>query len=266
MMESDLLAGKIRAHALKMVHHARASHIGSCLSIADLLSVLYGKVLKFDSSRPDWKDRDRFILSKGHAAAIYYAVLAECGFFPVELLNTYGDSGSILGGHVSNDVPGVELSTGSLGHGLPVGCGMALAGKRDKQKYRVFVMLSDGELDEGSNWEAILFASHHKLENLIGIIDYNKIQGFGDVSSIINIEPLIDKFYSFGWAVREINGHDSGEIFNSLAEAPFKEGKPSMLIAHTTKGKGVSFMENKLIWHYKSPDDEELLLALENLI
>jgi transketolase len=260
------LAKKIREHALHMTHDAKTSHIGTCLSMADLLAVIYNKVLRFDPSKPDWEERDRFILSKGHGAAIYYAILAECGFFPKDWLNTYCQDGSKLGGHITkNEIPGIEVSTGSLGHGMPIGCGMALAGKTDNQDYRVFVMLSDGELDEGSNWEAILFAAQHRLDNLIGIVDYNKIQGFGNVNKVLNLEPLLDKFSSFGWLVKEIDGHDLDQISISLEHIPFEKGKPSIIIAHTVKGKGVSFMENKLLWHYKSPNDDELMLALSEL-
>jgi len=264
-IEPRELVKKIRIHAIRMVHRAKASHIGTSLSMADLLAVLYSKVLILDPSKSDCPERDRFILSKGHGAAIYYALLAECGFFPKEWLDTYCRDNSHLGGHVIYNVPGIELSTGSLGHGLSVGCGMALAGIRDKKDYRIFVMLSDGELDEGSNWEAIMFASQHRLDNLVGIIDYNKIQAFGNVQEVINLEPLMDKFQSFGWAVKEIDGHDLEQISNSFEVIPFEKGKPSMVIANTIKGKGVSIMENKLLWHYKSPNDDELMLALKEL-
>ena len=265
-MTNKYLAKKIREHSLHMTHNAKASHIGTCLSMADLLAVLYNQVLNIDSSNPNLKDRDRFILSKGHGAAIYYALLAECGFFPKEWLDTYCQDSSHLPGHVTKiGIPGVEVSTGSLGHGLPIGCGMALAGNNEKKEYSVYVMLSDGELDEGSNWEAILFASQHHLENLVVIIDYNKIQSFGNVKDVINLEPLLDKFESFGWAVKEIDGHNLEEISSTLKHIPFQDGKPSMIIAHTIKGKGVSFMENKLEWHYKSPNDEQLNLALSEL-
>ena len=264
--ESNNFANVIRAHALRMVHRARASHIGSCLSMADLLSVLYVNILKYNPQEPKWPCRDRFILSKGHAAAIFYAVLAECGFFPKEWLDTYYEDGSVLTGHAnSHGVPGVEISTGSLGHGLPVGCGMALAGKRGKKPYRVFVMLSDGELDEGSNWEAILFAPQHKLDNLVAIVDYNKIQSFGAVSEVMELDPLADKWRAFRWAVREMDGHNYEQIESTLKSIPFEPGKPSVIIAHTVKGKGVSFMENQLVWHYKSPDDKQLVQALSEL-
>ena len=260
------LAAKIRAHALRMVHKANASHIGTSLSMADILAVLYSHVLRVDPARPDWPDRDRFILSKGHGAAIIYAVLAERGYFPVEWLDTYCQDGSKLAGHItSHGVPGVEVSTGSLGHGLPIGCGMGLAGKREGRPYRVFVMLSDGELDEGSNWEAILFAPQHQLDNLVAIVDYNKIQSFGTVKEVLELEPLADKWRAFRWAVREIDGHDHQQIESALTSVPFEPGKPSVIIAHTIKGKGVLFMENQLAWHYKSPNAEQLKQALTEL-
>lgn len=260
------LARVIRGHALRMVHRARASHIGTCLSMADLLAVLYGRVLRVDSSRPAWPERDRFILSKGHGAAILYAVLAERGFFPREWLDGYCQDGSRLTGHVtSHQVPGVEVSSGSLGHGLPIACGMALAGKRAGQAQRIFVLLSDGELDEGSNWEAILFAPQHQLENLVVLVDYNKIQSFGSVRAVLDLDPLADKWRSFRWAVEEIDGHDHDQIDRTLSRVPFERGRPSVIIAHTVKGKGVSFMENQLAWHYRSPTPEQLASALAEL-
>ena len=260
------LARAIRAHTLRMVHKSRASHVGTCLSMADLLAVLYGRVLRVDPVRPLWPERDRFILSKGHGAAIVYAVLAERGFFPADWLETYCENGSHLGGHITHAcVPGVEASTGSLGHGLSIGCGMALAAKRNGKSYRVFVMLSDGELDEGSAWEAILFATHHRLDNLTTIVDYNKIQSFGSVGEVLGLEPLADKWRAFGWAVLEIDGHNHEQIIDALSNLPLEAGKPSVVIAHTVKGKGVSFMENNLAWHYKSPDDEQLARALSEL-
>jgi len=264
-MRPEGLSTAIRGHALRMVHRANASHIGTCLSMADILAVLYTRVLRYRADEPQWPDRDRFILSKGHGAAILYAVLAECGFFPKEWLDDYARDGSPLLGHVSHHVPGVELSTGSLGHGLAVGCGMALAGKREGRPCRVFVLLSDGELDGGSNWEAILFAPHHRLDNLVAIVDYNKIQSFGAVKDVLDLEPLADKWCAFRWAVREIDGHDHARIEDALSGIPFEPGKPSVVIAHTIKGKGVSFMENQLAWHYKSPNTEQLTQALAEL-
>ena len=260
------LARRIRVHALRMVHKANASHIGSCLSAADILAVLYGGILRVDSSCPDWHERDRFILSKGHGAAVVYAVLSERGFFPKEWLETYCQNEGKLPGHItSHGIPGVEVSTGSLGHGLSLGCGMAVAGKHDGRPYRVFVLLSDGECDEGSTWEAALFAPHQCLDNLIVIVDHNKIQAFGAVKDVLNLEPLADKWRSFGWAVREIDGHNYSQIEDTLINVPFELHRPSCVIAHTVKGKGVSFMENQLIWHYKSPDDEQLRRALAEL-
>jgi transketolase len=259
------LATRIRAHALRMTHRARSSHIGGCLSIADLLAVLYSGVLKVNPDRPDLPDRDRFILSKGHAAAALYAVLAERGFFPKEWLETFYQNGSHLPGHATYGVPGVEVSTGSLGHGLSIGCGMALAGKCDGKSYRVFTLLSDGECDEGSTWEAALFAPHHHLDNLVAIIDYNKIQSFGRVKEVLDLEPFTAKWQSCNWGVQEIDGHDVEAIENALYDVPFITGKPSCIIAHTVKGKGVSFMENDLAWHYQSPKDDQLRQALAEL-
>lgn len=248
-----------------MLHGANASHIGSCLSAADIIAVLYAAVLRVDPRRADWPDRDRFILSKGHAAAVLYAVLAERGFFPRGWLDRYCKEGSALIGHVSHHVPGVEVSTGSLGHGLPLGCGMALAGKRGREAWRVFVLLSDGELDEGSNWEAILFASHHGLDNLVAIVDYNKLQGFGRIDEVLRLEPVAAKWEAFGWAVREIDGHNPIEIEEALSQVPFHPGKPSVVIAHTIKGRGIGFMEDRLEWHYRCPTESELAAALEEL-
>ena len=260
------LATAIRVHVLRMVHRANASHVGSCLSMADILAVLYGCVLRVDPAWPDWPDRDRFILSKGHAGAAVYAVLAERGFFPKEWLDIYCQDGSKLAGHItSHGVPGVEVSTGSLGHGLSIGCGMALAGKRDGRDSRVVVLLSDGELDEGSNWEAILFAPQHKLDNLVAIVDYNKIQGVGRIEDVLDLNPLATKWSAFQWSVREIDGHSHEGILSALSSLPFSGGRPSVIIAHTIKGKGVSFMEDQLAWHYKSPNEQQLAQALGEL-
>lgn len=259
------MARRVRIQVLHMVHRSGASHVGSCFSMADILAVLYTGILRVRPAQPEWSDRDRFILSKGHGAAAVYAVLAERGFFPKEWLNTYCQNGSKLLGHITCGVPGVEVSTGSLGHGLSIGCGMALAGKRDKRPYRIFAILSDGECDEGSTWEAVLFAPQHRLDNLVAIVDYNKIQAFGAVKEVLDLEPLADKWRAFNWAVREIDGHDCKQIEGVLTSVPFQPGKPSVIIAHTVKGKGVSFMENQLAWHYKSPDDDQLARALGEL-
>lgn len=259
-------ARAIRLHTLRMICAAKSSHAGSCLSMADLLAVLYGRVLRVDAARPDWPARDRFILSKGHAAAALYAALAEKGFFPMGWLSTFYQNGSPLAGHITHStVPGVEVSTGSLGHGLPLACGMALAGKRDERPFRVFALLSDGECDEGSTWEAMLFSGHHALDNLVAIVDYNKIQSIGRVDEVLDLEPFADKWSACRWAVREIDGHDLSAIEQALSAVPFSPGKPSCLIAHTVKGKGVSYMEDKLLWHYRSPSEEELRQACREL-
>lgn len=261
------LARVLRIRALEMVHRGRSSHIASSLSMADLLAALYANVLRVDPERPDWPERDRLIVSKGHAAAILYAALAERGFFPRDWLDDYGGDGSRLGGHVTHrGVPGVEASTGSLGHGLPIGCGLALGAKQDGgPPSRTFVLLSDGELDEGSNWEAILFAPHHRLDNLVAIVDFNKIQSFGTVEEVLGLDPLAEKWRAFGWAVREIDGHDHEAIQQAFADVPFEEGRPSVIVAHTVKGSGVSFMEDQLLWHYRPPDDEQLDAAIREL-
>ncbi|MGA2278803.1 MAG: transketolase [Verrucomicrobiota bacterium] len=265
MNKSLQLASFIRAEVVKMVHQAGASHVGGALSMANLLAVLYGEVLRVRPDDPCWPGRDRFILSKGHCCTALYATLALRGFFPVKELQTYGQNGSRLMSHISHKVPGVEFSTGSLGHGLPFGCGKALAAKRRGHEWRVFVMLSDGELDEGSNWEAILFAPQHRLDNLVAIVDYNKIQSLGRVSEVLELGPLADKFRAFNWAVKEIDGHDHDAIAAALKTLPFEAGKPSCLIADTVKGKGVDFMEDKLLWHYRTPNAEQVKNALGQL-
>ena len=267
LIDTPELANRIRVHALRMTSGGGSAHIGSVLSMADILAVLYGGVLRVDPSNPKWPERDRFILSKGHAGAGVYAVLAERGFFPVEKLATHYRDGSDLSGHVSHKgIPGVELSTGSLGHGLPVGTGMAYGGKLDDARHRVFVLLSDGECDEGSNWEAILFAAHHHLDNLVAIVDYNKVQSLKPVAETLALEPFADKWRDFGWAVVEVDGHDHEELRDELAKLPFIAGKPSCIIAHTVKGKGVSFMEHSVLWHYRTAKGDEFDAAEQELL
>jgi len=260
------LAKRIRLHVLKMVRDGGSSHVGSAFSMAELLAVLYGSVLQVDPGQPGMADRDRLVLSKGHGCSALYAVLAERGFFPVEWLDTFCLDGGKLAGHATHSgVPGVEVSTGSLGHGLSIATGMALAAKRDARPYRVFAVLSDGECDEGSTWEPALFAPHHRLDNLVTVVDYNKIQSLGRVEQVIDLEPFADKWRSFGWHVREIDGHDVEEIEDVLASVPARTDKPTCVIAHTIKGKGVSFMEDKLLWHYRSPQGDEFEAALAEL-
>lgn len=260
--QTSALAKQIRIQSLRMVHKANSSHIGSALSITDIISVLCGAVMTIDPLNPTWEERDRLILSKGHACVAIYAALAELGFYELSELDTYGQDYSAFMAHISHKVPGVEFSTGSLGHGLPFGAGKALAAKISKQKWRTFVVLGDGELDEGSNWEAFMFAAHHKLDNLVAIIDYNKLQSLATVDQTLCIEPLEDKLTAFGWSVRVVDGHDHDALFSSLNTVPWNTGRPSVLIAHTIKGKGVSFMENKVEWHYRSPNDALLAEAL----
>lgn len=259
------LARRLRGHALRMTHRARASHIGSCLSMADMLAVLYGAVLRLDPAQPDWPGRDRLVVSKGHAAAIVYAALAERGFLPIAELETYAADGARLAGHVTMTVPGVELSTGSLGHGLPVAAGMALAAQRAGTSWRSFCILSDGELDEGSNWEAVQFAQHFRLEGLTALVDYNKIQSFGTVAEVSELHPLADKFRAFNWGVHELDGHDHAALLDALQSPPPLPGRPTVIVAHTIKGKGVSFMEGSIAWHYRNPDASDLMAALAEL-
>jgi transketolase len=265
MTDTRALAREIRADALRMVHRAKASHIGSALSIADIVAVLYGDVMAADPRAPRAASRDRFILSKGHACVAVYAALAARGFFPREELLRYGQDHSELMNHVSHKVAGVEFSTGSLGHGLPFGVGKALAAKRRGAAWRTFVLLSDGEWGEGSNWEACMFASHHRLDNLVAIIDYNKLQSLTTVAETLALEPLADKLRAFGWAVQEVDGHDHAALARALSATPWEPGRPSVLVAHTIKGKGVSFMENLVKWHYSPPNDAQLAQALGEL-
>ncbi|HEX3866221.1 MAG TPA: transketolase [Gemmatimonadaceae bacterium] len=264
--DTTALAGQIRRHALRMTSTGGSSHIGSVLSMADILAVLYGAVLRVDPAQPKWPGRDRFILSKGHAGAGVYAALALRGFFPEEKLATHYQDGSDLSGHVSHKgVPGVEFSTGSLGHGLPVATGMAVAGKLDQHDHRVFCLMSDGECDEGSTWEAALFAGHHRLYNLIAIVDYNKIQSLKPVADTLALEPFADKWRAFGWDVTEVDGHDHDQLTRAL-ETPAAPGSaPTCVLAHTTKGKGVSFMENTVLWHYRTARDAEFVAAMNEL-
>ncbi|KKT89051.1 MAG: hypothetical protein UW89_C0003G0006 [Parcubacteria group bacterium GW2011_GWB1_45_10] len=265
-MKLQLIANELRKDVIWMCHRGKSAHLGTNLSAADIVTILYKKILRVKPKSPNWPDRDRFIVSKGHGAAIIYAALAHKGFFPKGWLKTYYKNNGKLAGHVTKlDVPGVEFSTGALGHGLPIACGVALAGKRDKKKYRVFALLSDGELDEGSNWEAILFAPQHKLDNLTAIVDYNKIQSLDFVKKTLNLEPLKAKLKAFNWEVREIDGHNHNQILKTLKSVPFKKGKPSFIIAHTIKGKGVSFMENTVKWHYANTDEVLLAQALKEL-
>ncbi|MBE2213405.1 MAG: transketolase [Opitutaceae bacterium] len=260
------LSRRIRIHVLRMTSRGGSAHVGAGFSIADILATLYGNVMRHDPKNPRWADRDRFVLSKGHAGAAVYATLAEVGYFPTEQLQLHYQDGSIFSGHVSHKgVAGVELSTGSLGHGLGVGVGMAKALKLAGKAARVFVLLSDGECDEGSIWEAALFARHHELDNLVALVDYNKIQSLAPVAETLGLEPFRAKWESFGWSACEVNGHDHLDLQRALAAMPVHQGRPSVAIAHTTKGKGVSFMENTVLWHYRTARGDEFDRALAEL-
>jgi len=259
------LAQMIRGYAVKMTNLEHSGHVGSSLSMAELVSVLYSGILRVDPGNPDWPDRDRFVLSKGHAAAGVYGALAEKGFFPVEWTDTYYRDDGRLCGHISHHVPGVEFSTGSLGHGLPVAAGMALVARRAGKAHRVFVLMSDGDCNEGSTWEAIMFAAQHHFDNLIAIVDANRIQALGNVKDVIDMEPFAAKVEAFGWAVREIDGHDVEQIERTLLSVPFEPGKPSFVIARTTKGKGIRSIENTVASHYRCVPDEKLAEAYREL-
>jgi len=259
-------AKELRTVIVRTICKGGGGHIPASLSIVEILIVLYCNILNINPKDPKDPRRDRFILSKGHAGVALYALLAEKGFFDKGLLDTFGKKGTILGGHPDmHKVPGVEASTGALGHGFPFGAGIVLAGKLDKRDYRVFVLLGDGECQEGSIWEAALFAPQHKLDNLVAIIDYNRHQAMDRVDNIVSVDPLADKWKAFGWEVREVDGHNMDELDKILRSVPFSKGKPSMVIAHTTKGKGVSFMEDKSIWHYRLPDEEETRIICDEL-
>ena len=255
----DDFAKAIRLLALELCYKSSSSHLGGCLSVADILSVLYGDILNISMEQIQDPKRDRLYYSKGHACAALYAALALRGFFSKDrLLREFAQDGYNFTTHVNHMLPGVELSTGSLGHALGVACGAALAGKRNKGQYGIFTLLSDGELNEGSNWEAILFAAHHHLDNLIAIVDYNGIQSFGRTHEVIDLEPLRDKFTAFGWETQEVDGHAIAHLQSTMEALRYSgSGKPKCLIAHTVKGKGVSFMEDCLAWHYRSPNDAE---------
>lgn len=263
-MSSEELAWRIRRHGIEMTHVSHGSHIASVLSAAEIVAVLYNEVMHVGPELVDDEERDRFILSKGHASAAVYAALAEKGFFPVEELVTQEQDGSRISGHISrNGLPGVEFSTGSLGHGLGVGAGLALAAKEDGAQHRVFVVLGDGECEEGSVWEAALFAHHYSLANLVATVDHNHMQAMGTCEEVASLAPLGDKWRAFGWHVQEVNGNDIGELRQAYAH--LSQEQPNCIIAHTVKGKGISFMENQLLWHYHDPQGEEYERAVAEL-
>ena len=265
ILDLENTAVKIRKKLLKIIHHACGGHTGGALSSVDILVTLYFHTMKYKSEDPSWPDRDRFILSKGHSVEGFYCVLAEAGYFPKDILDTYGDFQSILAGHPTRKVPGVEINSGSLGHGLSVATGMALAGKMDKRKSKIFVLMGDGEQGEGSIMEAANSAGHYNLDNLVAIIDRNFLQISGATEEVMTLENLKDRWVAYNWHVEEVNGNDIRSLMKLLDSLPVETGKPHLVIAHTIKGKGVSFMENKREWHHKVPTNEQLNLALEEL-
>ncbi|MEW6425158.1 MAG: transketolase [Bacillota bacterium] len=259
-------AREIRAHIIKMTAAAGSGHPGGSLSAADIVTTLYFHLMRINPQNPSWPDRDRFVLSKGHAAPLLYAVLAERGFFPVAELLTLRKLGSRLQGHPDmKSLPGVEMSTGSLGQGLSAGNGMALAAKLDGRDYRVFVLLGDGEIQEGMVWEAAMAAAHYRLDNVTAFLDHNGLQIDGPVAEVMSPEPVTDKWKAFGWDVQEIDGHDIAQIIKAVEAARQVKGKPQMIIAETCKGKGVSFMENQVDWHGTAPKPEQAEKALTEL-
>ena len=264
MLESK--ANTIRRHIIKMTFTAQSGHPGGSLSYADILSALYFKVMNHRPEEPDWEDRDRLVLSKGHAAPAYYAALAESGYIPVEELLTLRKLGSHLQGHPCRQkTPGVEMSTGSLGQGLSVTNGMALAAKLDRRPNRIYCLCGDGEMEEGQNWEAAMLASHYKLDNITAFIDRNMMQIDGPTEKVMSLEPLADKWRAFGWNVLEINGHDIRQILEACDKASQVKGRPTMIIANTIKGKGVSFMEGAVAFHGKAPNPDEYRIAMKEL-
>ncbi len=261
-----LMSNRVRRHVIDEIYAAGSGHPGGSLSATDIIVALYFHFMNYDPENPRWPDRDRFVLSKGHAAPALYAALAEKGVFPVEELMTLRKIGSRLQGHPDmRKLPGIEASTGSLGQGLSIGNGMALAGRLDRRPYNVYVMLGDGEVEEGQVWEAAMFAAHYKLDNLIAFLDRNKLQIDGETEKVMSIEPIADKWKAFGWEVMEINGHDFNEIIEAVNRAKEVRGRPVMIIAHTIKGKGVSFMEGSVHFHGKPPNDEEYRMAIKEL-
>jgi len=262
----EQMAKQLRRHVITMIATAGSGHPGGSLSAADIVTALYFKVMRHDPKNLQWPDRDRFVLSKGHAAPILYAALAEYGYFPVEELSTLRKLGSRLQGHTDRTLtPGVEMSAGSLGQGLSFGIGMALAGRLDKRDYHVYVLLGDGECEEGQVWEAAMFAPHFQMDNLTAIVDHNGLQLDGRCCDIMGIEPLTDKWRAFNWHVIEIDGHDMKQVLQALKKARGIKGKPTVIIAHTVKGKGVSFMENNVDFHGKAPNAQQTEQALKEL-
>ena len=267
MTEQELRRKSVqyRKTILRIIYHAKAGHTGGSLSCIDILNVLYNRVMDISPDNFDDPNRDRFVQSKGHSVEALYTVLADLGFFPAEALDMLGQYQSHFIGHPTRKVPGIEQNTGALGHGLSFSVGLALAAKRDGRRYRVFTLLGDGELTEGSNWEAAMSAAHYRLDNLIVIVDRNMLQITGPTEDVMALESLYDKFAAFGFAVQTCDGNDVGDLVRTLESAPFETGKPSLIIARTIKGKGISFIENSVPWHHRVPSDDEMSRALAEL-
>ncbi|GAA4860086.1 transketolase [Paenibacillus vulneris] len=256
---------QIRMDLLRMIHGAQTGHTGGSLSNTDILTALYYRVMKVDPADPKHPDRDRFVASKGHSVESIWCILADRGFFPKEDLSTFSRFGTQLIGHPNNKVPGIEMNTGALGHGLAISVGMALAAKRDGRAYRVFCLMGDGEQAEGSVWEAAMAGAHYRLDNLVGIVDRNRLQISGSTEEVMGLDPLDEKWVAFGWNVVSLDGNHMGELVEALEAAPSAAGKPTLILANTVKGKGVSFAENVPYWHHHVPNDEELEKALAEL-
>ena len=261
----ERIAIERRMDLIQLIYDAKGGHTGGALSSVDILVSLYYSVMKIDPINPKWEQRDRFILSKGHSVEGYYTILSDLGFFPKEELKTYGKFGTRLIGHPTVKVPGIEMNTGALGHGLSVAVGMALAGKMDEKEYKVYALMGDGEQAEGSVWEAAMAGGNYCLDNLIGIIDRNKLQISGNTEQVMKLESLADKWSSFGWEVLAVDGHDMEQLVETFKSIPLKQGKPHLIIANTIKGKGISFTENVAKWHHGVPSSEQLELALKEL-
>lgn len=256
-------SNNIRKSIVHMVHYSKSSHVGTCLSMVDILATLYFKIMNIDPRNPNKPDRDKFILSKGHGSAALYATLAERGFFPKSHLDRYYVDGGILPGHLDMEaVPGIETSAGSLGHGLSIGLGMAISNRQSHNPGHIFVLLGDGECNEGSVWEAVMLASTLRLNNFTAIVDYNKLQSFGRTNEVICQENMAERWRAFGWEVCEVDGHDSVQLEQAFKH---KQTGPKAIVAHTIKGKGISYMEDRLEWHYKSPNDDQYREALLEL-
>lgn len=266
-IQLDKRSIELRKEVLKIIDSSRRGHIGSAFSIIEIMRVLYDDIMKYDPENPLWEERDRFILSKGHGCLAMYVLLADKGFFPKEELRKFCSKESILGGHPEwGKIPGVEVSTGSLGHGLSIGTGFALFGKMKNTDFITYVLLGDGECNEGSIWEAAMSAAQHRLDNLVILVDYNKMQSYSATAEIIDMEPFVDKWRSFRCAVREVDGHNIASIREIIEKVPFEQGRPSVIICHTIKGRGIPFIENNASWHHKSKiSDEEIKVLYGNL-